>query len=783
MLFTIRAETRGGLRVIPTIPDIDRCWLEGRNGIGKTVAVRLLELVAGKQPFSSDVGGWTALKENLGPSTILITEFPATADIQSIRVDLTPDQWPDHPAPLNAELGSVFIDDVSSDYQTLRDYFDVSRIGGDETVLSQIRALIGADHSLATRCRIWLESAARDAESVLTPLIIDLERLSHAEFESAGEAVRLAREHVNASNSQLQAMSERQQDLEELIQLSDLRNEQEMLGPGVRAALEESTSRVRELTTAKDELTDELRALVPEHAASQQLQRELERLQTLRDGRRARAARTNSTAQQAVQALGLDVGTIASALHRAHDERSALRQERSELAALPEVLELVGTTRAPLDEVEGSSLDAEVVAVVEGTQRITASALRSGLDERIEELKRDVAYDALAEFDQRIHESSTRIRHLRRAMDSVQDAERKATLLSEVEEQIDVITQQLRESTGNEYSRVSRRLREVESNLTDAIRLEAEYKVHLELLNRKGGEEKLRSKITELEQELGIPAHDAAHALHDATSSRQELNAAHQQLRFDLSKKETVHQALEEQLVRALQLVSRGADYQWLRDSIPDGYLPTIGTERRDAIRRLTKLAEAARSVQSKVDDSLNRVATVEGALDGITRSIAMHQEPPRNRYRESLIRWYEGQMAEYLSNRDICEAIFDGGDFQRFDLVNGFVSWYTRAGELRRRPIEAFSSGERAFAYILAAILSHRESTARYRVFVLDEFGAFVEQSRRSRLWHFLDERLLDAGIATQVIVILPSQSSSPGDAQNERFEAEGYFATEARL
>ena len=194
---------------------------------------------------------------------------------------------------------------------------------------SSLRSVLSLElnHTLATRCRDWLEGAARDAESVLTPLIIDLDRLSESEFESASEEVRIAREYLNASDSQLQVMSERHQDLEELIQLSDLQNEQEVLGPGVRAALEESTSRVKELTTAKDELTDELRALVPEHAASQQLQRELEKLQGLRDGRRARAAHTHSTAQQAVQALGLEVGTIASALRRAYDERSALYRE------------------------------------------------------------------------------------------------------------------------------------------------------------------------------------------------------------------------------------------------------------------------------------------------------------------------------------------------------------------------------------------------------------------------------------------------------------------------
>jgi len=48
--FEIDSRTTDGLRVIPEIPDIHACMLEGQNGIGKTVAVQLLELVSGQIP-------------------------------------------------------------------------------------------------------------------------------------------------------------------------------------------------------------------------------------------------------------------------------------------------------------------------------------------------------------------------------------------------------------------------------------------------------------------------------------------------------------------------------------------------------------------------------------------------------------------------------------------------------------------------------------------------------------------------------------------------------------
>src|SRR6266702_1905516 len=50
-----------GLRLIEEIPDQRLCRLEGRNGIGKTMAVRLLELVTGGQPYAGLDLTWQSL--------------------------------------------------------------------------------------------------------------------------------------------------------------------------------------------------------------------------------------------------------------------------------------------------------------------------------------------------------------------------------------------------------------------------------------------------------------------------------------------------------------------------------------------------------------------------------------------------------------------------------------------------------------------------------------------------------------------------------------------------
>lgn len=94
MRFNFRANPTGGIRLISEIADYRLCWLEGRNGIGKTLAVRLLELISGEQPYASAPAAWRSLRKNLGPTTVTVTGLKGG---EELVVDLTPGEWPEEP--------------------------------------------------------------------------------------------------------------------------------------------------------------------------------------------------------------------------------------------------------------------------------------------------------------------------------------------------------------------------------------------------------------------------------------------------------------------------------------------------------------------------------------------------------------------------------------------------------------------------------------------------------------------------------------------------------------
>lgn len=90
----------GGLRVITEIPDFTLGRLEGQNGVGKTLAVRLLQLVTGEQPWAGLELAWRTLREHLGPTYVTIEGVrlaPGAPHTSVLRWSLVPTEWPENP--------------------------------------------------------------------------------------------------------------------------------------------------------------------------------------------------------------------------------------------------------------------------------------------------------------------------------------------------------------------------------------------------------------------------------------------------------------------------------------------------------------------------------------------------------------------------------------------------------------------------------------------------------------------------------------------------------------
>ncbi len=212
----------------------------------------------------------------------------------------------------------------------------------------------------------------------------------------------------------------------------------------------------------------------------------------------------------------------------------------------------------------------------------------------------------------------------------------------------------------------------------------------------------------------------------------------------------------------AVRQLVRTRDFDWLVKSPSFGPLPSERSTERTQANRLINLLSQIDLARDRLQLARNSVLSLLEPLDELAASVergrlvAATQASEFRRRFERLSELYSHDLGQLLNQPAIAEALFQDGIFSSLDLVGQTVSWRTINGDIRSRPLEAFSSGERAFAYTLARLESLRGVQAANRVVALDEFGAFIASDRLQRLVSFIEAKVLN-DIADQVLIILP--------------------------
>ena len=189
----------------------------------------------------------------------------------------------------------------------------------------------------------------------------------------------------------------------------------------------------------------------------------------------------------------------------------------------------------------------------------------------------------------------------------------------------------------------------------------------------------------------------------------------------------------------------------WRRLSVQLEPATVADPEKLDAFVAL--LSRAAQAVIDQLDDLDETLASVEAGL------VAAHDaKQPASPAATAVLRNVEHRLgAAYFDQETVAEALFGGGVLDHLDLVNQRIEWIGADGTPLSRPLEAFSSGERAFAYTRARLQRLRSvPPVRNRLVVLDEFGAFLERSRLDLLERYLYEEVVGS-LVEQALIILP--------------------------
>jgi hypothetical protein len=780
------------LRPISLIPGQPMCLIEGRNGAGKSLAIRLLQLATGEQPYASTPAAWKSLREGLGEVRITASGMIGATSIEWM---LRPSEWPPDPAPVGMWLGEFRVDGERTDLARVSQLLRVHRIAGDETLSETIARRIREDLVLVQRQRSNVGERVERLDQRLLDLSDRLGGVRVEELAGLAEEQRTMRQRLRELLAAIPELRSRFQSLDSARRARDTLTQLEADGPELRRQIEAETQVEREATETIEELEVRRVEIAGQAAMEADLRTALDAAEAELGDRIQAAEKAQLRAISRATPLG--VGPEGEEVRVAHQaavaERDAVLRRLAQFDAAPRLASLADSLDDSLENAVSAGLSESPIAQLDDGRDLTVGELEKGV-RRQRERQQEPGDALVAELRTRVSEAETRVSDLWSLRQSVAYAERKIWDVGDQAAVLDRIRQQLEPDAAKRYNELSSEIDSARDRHLQAVVRRADLIAQLDRLS--GGKQ-----VADIQR--GLVA-DLAEANADAETLDQawagakvEYETSQAELESLTSRERDLGAALKARLgdVRDVATALATPDHAWLTAAAE--ILPATPAADLSTARQLDTVRHVVDGARDVLQAAVTRLTALERPLETMSRAIErndvenLRSAPPElQALYDRLFGLYEEEFADRFRTREITDALFDSAESVSLDLKSLSVSWTMPDGTSRNRPLEAFSSGERAFAYTLARLESLANEPTQNRVIALDEFGAFVARDRLDRLVRFLDNRILGT-IAQQVLIILPLTQDYAGQVESTTgdwhevvvrralaVEEDGYFA-----
>lgn len=793
MQFRLVPNDERPLRPISFIPDVPTCLVEGRNGAGKSLAVRLLQLATGEQPYASTPAAWRSLREGLGEIRIVATGMIGAT---SIEWTLRPSGWPDEPGPVGPWLGDFQVDGQPSNLVRVRDLLRIHRVGGDESLSETIARRVREDLVLVQRQRRSVDERAERLDQRLLDLSDRLGSIRVDELEALADELRGHRQRLRELREAVPFHQARFRALDAARRGRDTIAQLESDGPELRRQIEVESGVEREATATIQDLERRRVELAGQAAKEADLR-------TALDAAEAELSRRIKVAEEAQlravkRASKVRVRPESEAVRDAHQaavaERDAVLARLGQFDAAPRLASLADALQERLKTAESVGLSHSPIAQLDDDREITVGELEKGVT-RHRQRQQQPADALIAELRAEASKAEARVSGLWSLRQSLAYAERKAREARDQAAALEGIRQQLEPDVVKRYNELSAEIASAHDRHLQAVVRRADL---IAQLDRLSGGKQIADIRRELEADLAEAQVDAegldlawAQAKLDYETSQAELESI-------TTAERDLAATVEARLGGVRDIASRLATEEdaWLAGAAAD-LLPATPAADLSTARQLARLRTVVDRARDVLQAAVTRLTALERPLESMSRAIEKNDvgslrssAPELQALYDRLLALYEAEFTSRFRTREIADALFDGADSVSLDLKSLSISWAMSDGTTRNRPLEAFSSGERAFAYTLARLESLASEPTENRVIALDEFGAFVARDRLDRLVRFLHNRILGT-VAQQVLIILPLTQDYAGQIASTTGEwheivarragavaAHGYFA-----
>jgi hypothetical protein len=459
---SIRAPEARTLRVIRQLPAFRLCQLEGRNGIGKTLAARLLELISGAQPYSGLPHAWTTLKGQLGTTTITVDGLSAG----QLEVTLTPGEWPDQPDDsLGDLLGSVKLNDAQIEWSRARDLLQVVRIAGDESLVDALARALDERAQQALRSKTAINGKVNLWYAPFFGLHEITGSLSTEHFVGLLNDATAAKHVAEEQQREVEIANEvtvlAQRTLANLQRALQRRDKVPVLIEQLADANAELAKNVASLNSVEQDLFATSKALGLDSSRRTQVAR-WERLRTLRYSaiRRAKSNEDWYLAQ-----LGEDERPTWNELStRKRDFAKQLSdavKSITELDVTEDVRQLVSSIEFPLQHA-GATVLRQVIATLDAP--VTGKALLEGIRRRRAEIEGRPTPVEVQAAKSRIESLQRTVRLLASLESAMEATDRKKENVDEAEQKLHELLNQSERVSQEAYEEILSRLRKLQED-------------------------------------------------------------------------------------------------------------------------------------------------------------------------------------------------------------------------------------------------------------------------------------------------------------------------------
>lgn len=758
MHFEVEHRRRTGLRVVPRL-DVQRLTrLEGYNGIGKSVLIRLLQVCVGQHPYPNDKTLWESFRAGVGQARVHLSDIEGASTIEWI---LDADRWREEGEHVTG-IDHLTIDGHSATLGDVEQLLAVHTILGNENLTNTLSRRLGVHRSamaVAAGPDSILQQRLIAMDEVLQPLASMLERTSGLDLEPVVSQERLIRQALQSASDKAISAQQRLNAVEAVLLLAAQLADVEKGGGDLDAEIAVQDKTMADIDQQLERLASDLATASKTSAASEASRRKLQRAQQ----QASRAENRCKDALVEVKALAAEAGLTAVTATKISQEQSrtqeALDKALAQLASVhtaPEVADLADDLSERLKQAEDAGLSDETLLhdpPIDAT--FTVSQLRLALSARSQQLRASPPSDSAARLQVTVQKYRDRLGVLTRlvvAADAHSEADRKA----------DHARQRLTEAAEQVTSAVDHddlaELMEQRRKLTEKLRDTAVERADLvRARNSLGG----GASADELSSQLSVALAQANLDMAELTTTHATAVAAHKDAAGRVASLGGEHRAAQtrldevrRELARVVHLLAEGPQFAWVR-SCASSLLPNLDADAEVQKSLIWQLHQVVEGLRNRIDRLREQLRTVNEALRVAQEELrggSVHSSDLVSSVRS----WFSDEVSGWFNQPQLLDTIFQSGHDVHVDLHDKTVRWQIE-DIVMSRPLEAFSSGERAFAYTRAqlALLDGAPAPAN-RLVVLDEFGAFIAREWQHRLVHYLTDHA-QRNPADSMVLVLP--------------------------